>query len=55
MTKVLGEEILKDFHTYFKDDDALVKDALIELQRPREKLKEYLSEISTIVKTLADQ
>jgi hypothetical protein len=55
MSKVLGEEVLKNFHIYFKDNNAQVKDALIELQRPREKLMEYLSEISMIVKTLADQ
>ena len=55
MSKVLGEELLQKFHTYFKDNDAQVKDALVELQRPRVKLNEYLSEISTIVKSLADQ
>ena len=55
MSKVLGEEVVRDFHKYFKASDALVEGALIELQRPREKLSDYLSEISEIVKTLADQ
>lgn len=55
MAKLLGAEAIADFDTHFKGQDALIKDALIELQRPREKLNDYLPEILTIIKALADQ
>ncbi|MEI2813838.1 MAG: SIR2 family protein [Burkholderiaceae bacterium] len=55
MAKVLGEETLRDFEHYFKGQDAAVKNRLIELQRPRENLNEYLEEIQEIIKMLADQ
>ena len=54
MAEKLGKDVVANFDVYFKDSDALHKDALIALQRPREKLNDYLSEILAIVKALAD-
>lgn len=55
MAKILGEEAVADFDNHFKGQDALIKDALIELQRPRVNLQEYLPEIVEVIKALADQ
>lgn len=54
IAKVLGEATLNDFDQHFKGKDATVKDRLIELQRPRVNLNEYLNEIQEIIKVLAD-
>lgn len=55
MAKILGEEAIADFEDHFKGLDASIKNALIELQRPREKLNDYLPEIVKVIKALADQ
>jgi hypothetical protein len=55
MAKILGEETIADFENHFKGQDASIKDSLIELQRPRERLNDYLPEIVKIINVLADQ
>ena len=54
MAKKLGEQVLKNFDSYFKNNDVLIKNDLIALQISHENLDNYLDEILAIIKKLSD-